>query len=228
MTIRLHRGDLPDLAHYKVGVVAIDTETMGLDLRRDRLCVVQLSPGDGSADVVQVVPGASGAAKHQGAAGRSRHHQVVPFRPLRHRHAVSSLRRDVAAGLLHQDRVAAGAHLHRQAWPQGPRARAPGRRPVEAAAIVRLGGRRAHRRPGRLCRLRRAAICMRSRTSSTPCWPGKGGAAWPRPVSGSCRIGCGSIWPAGAPKTFFPIVNGGAGAAAGPHLCATVRENTLK
>ena len=61
MTIRLHRGDLPDLAHYKVGVVAIDTETMGLDLRRDRLCVVQLSPGDGSADVVQVVPGASGA-----------------------------------------------------------------------------------------------------------------------------------------------------------------------
>jgi ribonuclease D len=34
--------------------VAIDTETMGLDPRRDRLCVVQLSPGDGSADVVQI------------------------------------------------------------------------------------------------------------------------------------------------------------------------------
>jgi len=62
MTIRLHRGDLPDLAHYKVGAVAIDTETMGLDLRRDRLCVVQLSPGDGSADVVQIVPGGAGAA----------------------------------------------------------------------------------------------------------------------------------------------------------------------
>ena len=58
MTIRLHRGDLPDLARYKVGAVAIDTETMGLDVRRDRLCVVQLSPGDGSADVVQVTPGA--------------------------------------------------------------------------------------------------------------------------------------------------------------------------
>jgi ribonuclease D len=54
MTIRLHRGDLPDLAHYRVGAVAIDTETMGLDPRRDRLCVVQLSPGDGSADVVQM------------------------------------------------------------------------------------------------------------------------------------------------------------------------------
>src|SRR5450631_4677601 len=54
MTIRLHRGDLPDLSHYQTPAVAVDTETMGLALRRDRLCVVQLSPGDGSADVVQV------------------------------------------------------------------------------------------------------------------------------------------------------------------------------
>ena len=57
MTIRQHRGDLPDLARYKVGAVAIDTETMGLDVRRDRLCVVQLSAGDGSADVVQIAAG---------------------------------------------------------------------------------------------------------------------------------------------------------------------------
>jgi ribonuclease D len=56
MTIRLHRGDLPDLSAYK-GSVAIDTEAMGLDPNRDRLCVVQLSPGDGSADVVQIAPG---------------------------------------------------------------------------------------------------------------------------------------------------------------------------
>ncbi len=55
MTIRLHRGDLPDISRYS-GAVAIDTETMGLDLNRDRLCVVQLSPGDGSADVVQIAP----------------------------------------------------------------------------------------------------------------------------------------------------------------------------
>ena len=55
MTIRLHRGDLPDLSRY-TGAVAIDTETMGLSLGRDRLCVVQLSPGDGSADVVQIPP----------------------------------------------------------------------------------------------------------------------------------------------------------------------------
>ena len=54
MTIRFHRGDLPDLGHYRSGSVAIDTETMGLDPRRDRLCLVQLSPGDGTADIVQI------------------------------------------------------------------------------------------------------------------------------------------------------------------------------
>ena len=56
MTIRLHRGDLPDLSAYRASV-AVDTETLGLNPLRDRLCVVQLSPGDGSADVVQIPPG---------------------------------------------------------------------------------------------------------------------------------------------------------------------------
>ncbi len=56
MTIRYHKGDLPDLLLYGERV-AIDTETLGLSLTRDRLCVVQLSPGDGSADVVQIAPG---------------------------------------------------------------------------------------------------------------------------------------------------------------------------
>jgi len=60
MTIRLHRGDLPDLARYR-GAAAVDTETMGLEPHRDRLCVVQLSPGDGSADVVQIPAGAKDA-----------------------------------------------------------------------------------------------------------------------------------------------------------------------
>jgi ribonuclease D len=53
MNVRLHRGDLPDLARYS-GSVAIDTETMGLNPHRDRLCLVQLSNGDGSADLVQL------------------------------------------------------------------------------------------------------------------------------------------------------------------------------
>jgi ribonuclease D len=53
VTIRLHRGDLPDLNAYR-DIVAIDTETLGLVPHRDRLCVVQLSPGDGTADIVQI------------------------------------------------------------------------------------------------------------------------------------------------------------------------------
>jgi ribonuclease D len=53
--IRLHRHDLPD--GLDLGpVVAIDTETMGLDPRRDRLCLVQISAGDGSAHCVQILP----------------------------------------------------------------------------------------------------------------------------------------------------------------------------
>lgn len=53
MTVRLHRGDLP--AEYEPGPsIAIDTETLGLNPHRDRLCVVQISRGDGTADVVQI------------------------------------------------------------------------------------------------------------------------------------------------------------------------------
>ena len=55
MTITLHRGDLP--ADLSLGsVVAVDTETMGLNPHRDRLCLVQLSSGDGSAHLVQLIP----------------------------------------------------------------------------------------------------------------------------------------------------------------------------
>ncbi|GLK81850.1 ribonuclease D [Methylopila turkensis] len=60
MTIRLHRGDLPD--GYAAGsAVAIDTETLGLNPQRDRLCLVQLSTGDGDADLVQIAPGQTSA-----------------------------------------------------------------------------------------------------------------------------------------------------------------------
>jgi ribonuclease D len=52
--IHLHKHDLP--AGLSFGpIVAIDTETMGLDFRRDRLCLVQLSAGDGTAHLVQII-----------------------------------------------------------------------------------------------------------------------------------------------------------------------------
>ena len=54
MTVHYHKGDLP--ADVDLGpLVAVDTETLGLSLTRDMLCVVQLSAGDGDAHVVQMV-----------------------------------------------------------------------------------------------------------------------------------------------------------------------------
>ncbi|MFG1420207.1 ribonuclease D [Roseixanthobacter liquoris] len=61
MTIRLHRGDLP-ASFRAAATVAIDTETLGLNPHRDRLCLVQLSNGDGSADLVQIPAGATAAS----------------------------------------------------------------------------------------------------------------------------------------------------------------------
>ena len=64
MTIYLHKNDLPD--GLDLGpVVAIDTETMGLDPRRDRLCVVQLSSGNGDAHLVQIARGQTSAPNLQ-------------------------------------------------------------------------------------------------------------------------------------------------------------------
>ena len=62
MTITLHRGDLP--ADLSLGnVVAVDTETMGLNPHRDRLCLVQLSAGDGNAHLVQIPKGPAKAPR---------------------------------------------------------------------------------------------------------------------------------------------------------------------
>jgi ribonuclease D len=63
MTVYFHEEDLPE-GVLAPGPVAVDTETMGLITQRDRLCVVQISDG-------------------QGGAGRSRAAQTVPFRALR-------------------------------------------------------------------------------------------------------------------------------------------------
>src|SRR5262245_53221118 len=53
MTVTLHQGDLPPGGSYGAAV-AIDTETLGLNINRDRLCLVQLSRGDGNAELVQI------------------------------------------------------------------------------------------------------------------------------------------------------------------------------
>lgn len=55
MAIHLHKGDLPDGVRF-TGAIAVDTETLGLKPSRDRLCLVQLSGGDGEVHIVQFVP----------------------------------------------------------------------------------------------------------------------------------------------------------------------------
>ena len=156
MTIRLHRGDLPDLARYQVGAVAIDTETMGLDPRRDRLCVVQLSPGDGSADVVQMPPDKPAAPNltklladasvlkifhfaRFDLGALSQAFGVMPA-PVYCTKIASRLARTYSDkhGLKDLVRELLGVDL-------------------QAAAALRLGRGRPHRFPGRLCGVRRAA-----------------------------------------------------------------------
>ncbi|MBT5073435.1 MAG: ribonuclease D [Kordiimonadaceae bacterium] len=60
MTITLHKGDLSNDVSFE-GAVAIDTETLGLNPNRDRLCLVQLSSGDGNAHLVQIAAGQTDA-----------------------------------------------------------------------------------------------------------------------------------------------------------------------
>ena len=204
MTIRVHRGDLPDLSHYRGGAVAIDTETMGLDPSRDRLCVVQLSPGDGTADVVQIPAGASEAPNltkllADGSILKIFHFARFDLGVLQKRLAVMP-----TPGLLHQDRLAARPHLYRQAWAQGSRARSAGHRRVEAAAVLRLGRRCADRRAGRLRRLRRAASACPEGDGSTPCSCARDARTSRRPAFASCRTGCGSTSPAGRRRIFLP------------------------
>jgi ribonuclease D len=176
MTIRLHRGDLPFLARYRTGAVAIDTETMGLEHRRDRLCVVQLSPGDGSADVVQMPPGAPGAPNLMRLLADPNILKIFHF--ARFDLGVLSQAFGVMPGPVYCTKVA--SRLARtytdkhglRTWCASCSASTS-----QAAAVLRLGRRRAQRRPGRLCG-RGRSTCMRSGTSWTPCWRARGGTRW--------------------------------------------------
>ena len=53
MNYFLHHDDIPSEINFG-NIIAIDTETMGLNLQRDRLCLIQLSSGDGNAHLVQI------------------------------------------------------------------------------------------------------------------------------------------------------------------------------
>ena len=205
MTIRLHRGDLPDLSRYRGGAVAIDTETMGLDPHRDRLCVVQLSPGDGSADVVQIPPGATEAPNltrllADGAILKIFHFARFDLGILQKRLGImpapvyctkiaSRLARTYTDkhGLKDLVREVLGIDLSKQQqlsdW--GAEALTDAQVAYAASDVLHL-----HAAEGEA---RRA------------CWPARGARTWRRPVSASCPTGCGSTSRAGPPRTFLPI-----------------------
>ena len=129
MTVHLHEEDMPAGVFAAGAAIAVDTETMGLITPRDRLCLVQLS--DGGADEHLVRFGAGQRlcrAQPEGAAGRSGAGEALSFRAVRYRRDPALSRRRRGAGLLHQDRVAADAHLHRSPRPEGtgPRTARPG------------------------------------------------------------------------------------------------------
>ena len=143
-------------------VVAVDTETMGLHPHRDRLCLVQFSAGDGQSHLVQLIPPTLAASAidcpnlkrllADPSVVKLMHFGRFDVAVLQHYLGIA-----VGAGEVHQDRRQAGAHLHRQARPEGSVPGSAGRRAVEAAAKLRLGRDGTDARATRLRRLRRAA-----------------------------------------------------------------------
>ena len=137
MTVRLHRADLP--ADWTSGSRRGRHRDLGPSVGRDRLCVVQLSRGDGDADVVQIAAGQTSAPNLEKAAGRPEvvklfHFGRFDMAALCHAFGVMA-----GARLLHQDRLKARPHLYRPAWAEGPDARTHRRRDQQAAAVLRLG-----------------------------------------------------------------------------------------
>ena len=137
-TVELYKGDLPQ-GRFSGRAIAIDTETLGLNPYRDRLCLVQLSEGDGSAALVQFAGTYDAPELKRLLADESVlkifHFGRFDMAVLKH-----YFRGDAAAGLLHQGRLAPRPHLHRPPQPQGPVQGAARHRAFQAAAILRLGG----------------------------------------------------------------------------------------
>ena len=218
MTVQFFRGDLPADAHYGAAV-AIDTETLGLNPYRDRLCLVQLSGGDGNADIVQIAPGQTAAPRLTALlADRS----VVRS---------STMRFDIAVlfhafGRRWRNRCSAprspplDAHLYRSAWLKGSRQGSSRRRHLKQqqssdwAAETLTEAQLAYAAGG-------VTYLHQLRESSRHGSIARSGAISPRRVSASCPPAPGSILPAGARTTFSPtsVLHGG--------LPAGVRVSTI-
>ena len=125
MAVKLYRGDLP--ADFVPGpAIAIDTETMGLNPRRDRLCVVQISTGDGNAHVIQIEAKAAAAPRLKAvledpAVLKIFHFARFDVAVLKHALGINT-----SPIYCTKDRLQDCPHLYRSPWPQGPAARIDG------------------------------------------------------------------------------------------------------
>ena len=156
MAQHLHRGDLPPGLTFG-DAVAIDTETMGLDPHRDRLCLVQLSRGDGDCHLVQLPPGEPFDAPCL-AALLSDETVLKIFHFARFDVAVLEHALDVRCGPVYCTKIA--SRLSRTFTDRHglkDLCRDPARhRDIQAAAIVGLGCGHALQEPARVRRQRRA------------------------------------------------------------------------
>ena len=164
-TIHLHRNDLPE--DVRLGpVVAVDTETMGLNPHRDRLCLVQLSGGDGHVHLVQLVPPQFGGRGFDcpNLKGLLADQAVVKLMHFA-RFDVAVLQHSLAITVSPVRCTKIAAKLVRtftdRNRPEGPVQGAAGGRAVETAAEFGLGCRGADVGAGRLCGLRCAvSACL--------------------------------------------------------------------
>ncbi len=121
MTNYLYQNDLPDGLNLGP-VVAIDTETMGLDPRRDRLCLVQLSSGDGHAHLVQIARGQTTAPNLTRLLTDPDTLKLFHFGRFDIAAMYQAFGVLTAPGLVHQDCRQDGPHLHRPARAEIPAA----------------------------------------------------------------------------------------------------------
>ena len=182
MKIHLYQGDLPD--GLDLGkLVAIDTETLGLNPHRDRLCLAQLSSGDGVCHAVQFAAGDYAAPNLKRLLADPSVTKLFHFA----RFDVAMFRRylgvDLLADLLHQDRLQAGAHLYRPSRPEGSGAGALEHRIVEGTAELGLGRRRTQRKAVGLCRQRCGASACVERRAGCHAGARRPQRISPRPVS---------------------------------------------
>ena len=204
MTIRLHRGDLPDLTRY-TGAVAIDTETMGLDRAATGCAWCSCRPATAaptwcrsrraratpptSRRCSAIPTGSRSSISRASTSARCSTRFGVMPQPVYCTKIASRLTRTYTDkhGLKDLTREVLGVDLSKQQqssdWGAGELTDA--QVAYAASDVLHLHALQAR--------------------SSTSCWRARAAAGWPRPASGSFPTGSGSTSPAGPPRTFSPI-----------------------